>query len=62
MTTDENGNDPTETSESPPTQTQEHAAPHGAAGVPKRIGQYRIKRAIAPGGMGTSWKMYQQPR
>jgi len=25
----------------------------GGAGIPQRIGQYRIKRAIASGGMGT---------
>lgn len=50
VTIDENGNDRTKTSELPPTQTQEHAPSHGAAGVPKRIGQYSIKRASASGG------------
>ena len=60
MTTDENGNDPTETSESPPTQTQEHTPSPGAAGIPKRIGQYRIKRAIASGGMGTVYEALQE--
>jgi len=37
MTTDENGNDPTETSESPPTETQEHTPSPGAAGVARMI-------------------------
>ncbi len=53
MTTDENGNDPTETSESLPTETQTQQSAPLAAPIPKRIGQYRIKRAIASGGMGT---------
>ncbi len=60
MTKDENEIDQTETSESPETETQEQSPSPGAAGVPKRIGQYRIKRAIASGGMGTVYEALQE--
>ncbi|MCH8242827.1 MAG: serine/threonine protein kinase, partial [Planctomycetes bacterium] len=51
--------DDTETGGLPPTQTQEHT-PSPGAGIPKRIGQYRIKRAIASGGMGTVYEAIQE--
>ncbi len=40
------------------TQTQGGASP--TAGIPKRIGHYRIKRAIASGGMGTVYEAVQE--
>ena len=60
MTNQEDGIDPTETAASPPTETQEHTPAPSGAGVPKRIGQYRIKRAIASGGMGTVYEALQE--
>ncbi|MCH8146599.1 MAG: serine/threonine protein kinase [Planctomycetes bacterium] len=60
MTNQEDGIDRTETGGLPPTQTQEHTPSPGAAGIPKRIGQYRIKRAIASGGMGTVYEALQE--
>ncbi len=42
------------------TETQEHPPAPVGAGVPKRIGQYRIKRAIASGGMGTVYEAVQE--
>jgi|GEM_PF-2538246 len=44
----------------PPTETFEHTPAPSGAGVPKRIGQYRIKRAIASGGMGTVYEALQE--
>ena len=52
--------DKTQTSASPPTETREHTPAPSAAGVPKRIGQYSIKRAIASGGMGTVYEAVQE--
>ena len=50
-------------SHGPPTETQEPTPLPGPAGVPKRIGHFRIKRAIASGGMGTVYEAFQeQPR
>ena len=45
---------------SPPTETREHTPAPSVAGVPQRIGQYRIKRAIASGGMGTVYEAVQE--
>ncbi len=56
MTNQEDGNDRTETAAFPPTKTQEHTPLPDGAGIPERIGQYRIKRAIASGGMGTVYE------
>ena len=44
----------------PPTETKEPTPLPSPAGVPKRIGQYRIKRAIASGGMGTVYEALQE--
>jgi len=43
-----------------PTETHEQSPSPSPAGVPKRIGQYRIKRAIASGGMGTVYEAVQE--
>ena len=51
----------TESGGSLPTETQaqsDDARP--AAAIPKRIGQYHIKRAIASGGMGTVYEAVQE--
>jgi len=46
--------------DSPPMITQGYAPLPGAGGVPKRVGQYHIKRAIASGGMGTVYEAEQE--
>ena len=43
-----------------PTETLEQEASFGAAGIPKRMGQHRIKRAIASGGMGAVYEALQE--
>ncbi len=43
-----------------PTETHEHTPSLDPGGVPKRVGQYRIKRAIASGGMGTVYEAEQE--
>ena len=56
MTTDISGIDRSEDS----TETREHTPSAGPARIPKRIGQYSIKRAIASGGMGTVYEALQE--
>ncbi len=43
-----------------PTETQTQQSAPVAAPIPKRIGQYSIKRAIASGGMGTVYEALQE--
>ena len=52
--------DDTESAGLPPTETQTQQSAPSAAPIPKRIGQYRIKRAIASGGMGTVYEALQE--
>ena len=52
-----------ESPDSWPTEAHEPTPPPVAGGIPRRIGQYRIKRAIASGGMGTVYEaMQEKPR
>ena len=50
----------TESAAPQPAETQTLQDKTAGAGVPKRIGQYRIKRAIASGGMGTVYEALQE--
>ena len=50
----------TESAAPPPAETQTLQDKTARAGIPKRIGQYRIKRAIASGGMGTVYEALQE--
>ena len=43
-----------------PTETKTSQDKVAATGIPKRIGQYRIKRAMASGGMGTVYEALQE--
>ena len=52
--------DKTESVEAQPAETETLQDKVHAAGVPKRIGQYSIKRAIASGGMGTVYEALQE--
>ena len=60
MTNQEDGNDRTESAAPQPPETQTLQDKTAVAGIPKRIGQYRIKRAIASGGMGTVYEAIQE--
>ncbi|MCO6435482.1 MAG: serine/threonine protein kinase [Phycisphaerae bacterium] len=49
-----------ENTSSSPTETRELTPTSSPTGIPQRIGQYRIKRAIASGGMGTVYEAVQE--
>ncbi len=50
----------TESAAALPTETQTQQSAPVAAPIPKHIGQYSIKRAIASGGMGTVYEALQE--